>query len=302
LVAVGYVVGLDYENGSLSPFREFQRWKHHPAVKGVFEGGTCLSYGGRALTEGGLQSLPKLSFPGGALIGDCAGFLNVPKIKGTHTAMKSGILCAESIFAKFEQEGVLGGAGGEEKLPLEPTDYTDRFRSSWLWKELHEVRNFRPSFQKGLWAGLTLGGLDTFVLRGKVPYTLKHKHADNETLKPISQLKKIEYPKPDGKISFDLLTSVSRSNTNHEEDQPCHLRLKDPNVAVETNLKVYGGPEANYCPAGVYEFVDDGKGGKKLQINQSNCVHCKTCDIKDPTQNINWVPPEGGGGPIYSLM
>eukprot|EP01096_Ripella_sp_DP13-Kostka_P012484 TRINITY_DN523_c0_g1_i1.p1 TRINITY_DN523_c0_g1~~TRINITY_DN523_c0_g1_i1.p1 ORF type:complete len:632 (-),score=246.12 TRINITY_DN523_c0_g1_i1:73-1842(-) len=302
LVSTGYVVGLDYQNPYMSPYYEFQTWKTHPSIRSTFEGGECLTYGARTISEGGLQSLPKLTFPGGALIGDCAGFLNVPKIKGTHAAMKSAMLCADATFDALKDD-LTSGLVADDRKPREPKTYEKRFKGSWLHKELHEVRNFRPSFQYGMLFGLAFGALDTFLLRGRLPLTLKYNHHDHETLLPKEKATRIQYPKPDGKISFDLLTNLSRSNTYHEEDQPCHLKLKDRSVAVEHNLKIYDGPESRYCPAGVYEFVDDSATGqKKLQINQSNCIHCKTCDIKDPTQNINWVPPEGGGGPIYPAM
>ena len=291
-VAVGFVIALDYENPHLSPFDEMQRFKLHPAIRPTFEGGRRIAYGARALAEGGWQSIPKLVFPGGALIGDTAGFLNVPKIKGTHTAMKSGIICAEEIFAALTADAP----------PDVVESYPDALKKSWLWQELRTVRNIRPSFHRGLWAGIAYSAIDTYVLRGRAPWTFKHK-PDHAQLKPASACPRIEYPKPDGVISFDRLSSVFLSSTNHEEDQPIHLRLTNPEVAVATNLALYDGPEARYCPAGVYEFVDDSaNGGKRLQINAQNCVHCKTCDIKDPTQNINWTVPEGGGGPNYPNM
>ena len=291
-VAVGFVIALDYENPHLSPFDEMQRFKLHPAIRPTFEGGRRIAYGARALAEGGWQSIPKLVFPGGALIGDTAGFLNVPKIKGTHTAMKSGIICAEQIFAALMTDAP----------PDVVESYPQALKDSWLWQELRAVRNIRPSFHRGLWAGIAYSAIDTYVLRGRAPWTFKHK-PDHAQLKPASACPRIEYPKPDGVISFDKLSSVFLSSTNHEEDQPIHLRLTNPEVAVATNLALYDGPEARYCPAGVYEFVDDvANGGKRLQINAQNCVHCKTCDIKDPTQNINWTVPEGGGGPNYPNM
>jgi len=289
-VAVGFVIGLDYENPYLSPFDEFQRFKTHPAIRPIFEGGKRIAYGARALNEGGFQAIPKLTFPGGALIGCTAGFLNVPKIKGTHTAMKSGMTAAEAVFAALEQEGV-----------TEVTDYPARLRQSWLWGELYRVRNIRPGFHWGLWGGLAYAAIDTYVLRGRAPWTFRH-HPDNKSLKKAKDSKRIEYPKPDGKVSFDKLSSVYLSNTNHEENQPCHLTLKDPGIPISVNLPEYDAPEQRYCPAGVYEIVRDGGGAARLQINAQNCVHCKTCDIKDPTQNINWVVPEGGGGPNYPNM
>ncbi|MGE5441583.1 MAG: electron transfer flavoprotein-ubiquinone oxidoreductase [Bacteroidota bacterium] len=289
-VAVGFVVGLDYENPHLGPFDEMQRFKTHPAIRPTFEGGRRIAYGARALAEGGYQSLPRLVFPGGALIGDTAGFLNVPKIKGTHTAMKSAMVCAEAVFDALMSE----------QAPAVVEAYPEALKKTWLWDELYRVRNVRPSFHAGLWLGIAYSALDTYVLRGRAPWTFKN-HADHETLKPADACAKIEYPKPDGVITFDKLSSVFISNTNHEEDQPVHLTLKDPLVPVAVNLARYDGPEARYCPAGVYEFVED-DGAKRLQINAANCVHCKTCDIKDPTQNINWVVPEGGGGPNYPNM
>ncbi|HEV2673811.1 MAG TPA: electron transfer flavoprotein-ubiquinone oxidoreductase [Aliidongia sp.] len=288
-VAVGYVIGLDYQNPTLSPFEEFQRFKTHPAIRPFFEGGRRIAYGARALNEGGFQSVPKLSFPGGCLIGCTAGFLNVPKIKGTHTAMKSGMVAAEEVFAKFDGD--------------QSADYRPALEQTWLWSELHGVRNIRPSFQWGFWGGFVYSALDTVLFRGKAPWTLRHRHGDHEALKPKRDVVPKLYPKPDGKISFDRLSSVFISNTNHEENQPAHLKLKDPSVAIRINYDLYGSPEQYYCPAGVYEIVKDAAGANpKLQINAQNCVHCKTCDIKDPTQNINWTVPEGGGGPNYPNM
>ena len=288
-VAIGFVVGLDYPNPYLSPFEEFQRFKHHSAVKPVLEGGRRVVYGARALNEGGFQSIPKLTFPGGALVGDCAGFLNTPKIKGTHTCMKSGMLAAESVFRKFADD-----------TDSELTDYSESLKSSWVWDELYRARNIRPGFQKGLWVGFANAGLDTYIFRGRAPWTLHH-HEDHKSTKKASQCTPIEYPKPDGVISFDRNSSVYLSNTNHEENQPAHLTLKDHTVPIEINLKQYDAPEQRYCPAGVYEIVREEE-VPKLVINAQNCVHCKTCDIKDITQNINWVVPEGGGGPNYPNM
>jgi electron-transferring-flavoprotein dehydrogenase len=289
-VAVGFVIGLDYRNPYLSPFDEMQRFKTHPAIRPTFEGGRRIAYGARALSEGGIQSIPKLVFPGGALIGDTAGFLNVPKIKGTHTAMKSGMVCAEVIF----------DAVVEAPQPAVVEAYPERLKQTWLWDELNRVRNVRPSFHGGMWTGIVYSAIDTYLLRGRAPWTFKH-HADHESLKPASECKPIQYPKPDGVVSFDKLSSVFISNTNHEEDQPIHLTLKDATVPVAVNFARYAGPESRYCPAGVYEFIEE-NGAHRLQINAQNCVHCKTCDIKDPTQNINWVVPEGGGGPNYPNM
>ncbi len=289
MVSYGFVVGLDYQNPFLSPFDEMQRFKTHPAMRRHFEGGRRISYGARALSEGGLQSIPKLTFPGGALIGDSAGFLNVPKIKGTHTAMKSGMAAAEALA-----EALAGNR------PPEPSGYADKIMASWAWQELSEARNIRPAFSRfGLWGGLAYSAADAYVLRGRAPWTMHHRHADNETLVPATKGKPIAYPKPDGKLTFDRLSSVFLSNTNHEENQPVHLRLRDPARWLGVNWETYGSPESRYCPAGVYEAVGVEEGQPRLQINAQNCVHCKTCDIKDPTQNIDWEVPEGGGGPNY---
>ncbi len=290
-VAVGFVVGLDYSNPHLSPYEEFQRFKTHPEIRKFFEGGRRIAYGARALNEGGFQSVPKLSFPGGVLVGDTAGFLNVPKVKGTHMAMKSGIEAAEAIFAHLTAEGQTGH---------EVLGYPERLKQSWLWDELYQVRNIRPSFRWGLWGGIAYSAIDTFLLKGRAPWTLRH-HADHTQLKKASECAPIVYPKPDGKISFDRLSSVFISATNHSEEQPCHLRLKDASVPISTNLALYNAPETRYCPAGVYEIVED-PSGPRMQINAQNCLHCKTCDIKDPTQNIDWAVPEGSGGPNYPNM
>ena len=290
LVSVGFVVGLDYQNPYLSPYEEMQRFKTHPAIAPLFEGARRVSYGARALVEGGYQSIPKLSFPGGVLIGDTAGFLNVPKIKGNHTAMKSGMIAAESIVELFKTED---GFGSENSI------YPQQMEKSWVYKELKKVRNIRPGFHKGLWFGLLNAMYETITM-GLSPWTLKN-HADHTQLKPASDCSPIEYPKPDGVLTFDKLTSVSFSNTNHAEDQVVHLQLKDPSVPTDVNYTEYAGPSQRYCPAGVYEFVIDG-GEPKFQINSQNCVHCKTCDIKDPRQNINWVVPQGGDGPNYPNM
>ena len=289
-VAIGFVVGLDYQNPYLAPFEELQRFKTHPAIRGTFEGGRRICYGARALNEGGLQSIPKLVFPGGALIGCAAGFLNVPKIKGTHTAMKSGMLAAEAAFEALAQP---------EPPPVLDA-YPEAFRNSWAHDELFRARNIRPSFRFGLFGGLAYSGLDAYVLRGHAPWTMHH-HPDHTRLRPAREYQPIEYPKPDGKLSFDRLSSVYISNTNHDDDQPCHLRLVDPEVPIRLNLAEYDAPEQRYCPAGVYEIVQE-SGGPRLQINFQNCVHCKTCDIKDPAQNIRWVVPQGGDGPNYIGM
>ncbi len=285
-VAVGFVIGLDYRNPYLNPFEEFQRFKTHPSIRPTFEGGRRVAYGARALNEGGLQSIPRLDFPGGALIGCAAGFLNVPKIKGSHTAMKSGMVAAEVIFRRLQ---------GEERAAVESA-----IKESWIWEELRRVRNIRPSFRRGLLGGLACSAFDTYVLRGAAPWTFHH-HPDHEQLLRKDAARPIDYPKPDGKLTFDRLSSVYISNTNHEEDQPSHLRLRDPKKAIEVNYRLYDSPEQRYCPAGVYEIVE-GPEGPYLQINAPNCVHCKTCDIKDPEQNIDWVVPEGGGGPNYPNM
>jgi electron-transferring-flavoprotein dehydrogenase len=289
-VFVGLVVGLDYSNPWLSPFEEFQRFKNHPKVRPLFEGGRRIAYGARALNEGGFQSIPKLVFPGGALIGCTAGFMNVPKIKGSHTAMKTGMLAAEAAFE------ALGREGGELD------SYPAALKKSWVWSELKSVRNVRPNFHLGLYGGLVGSAIDTYLLRGHAPWTLHHT-PDYSKLMKASEAMPIDYPKPDGVVSFDRLSSVFLSATNHEENQPAHLKLKDPSVAIEVNVALYEAPEQRYCPAGVYEIVRDVDGlNPRLQINAQNCVHCKTCDIKDPTQNINWVVPEGGGGPNYPNM
>ncbi|MBI3284677.1 MAG: electron transfer flavoprotein-ubiquinone oxidoreductase [Burkholderiales bacterium] len=291
-VAVGYVVGLSYENPYLSPYEEFQRYKTHPEIRTFFEGAKRIAYGARAITAGGLQSLPKLTFPGGALIGCDAGFLNASRIKGSHAAIKTGMLAADAVFAAL----------GENRQHDEVTAYGTAFEQSWLHEELHKARNFKPWMSKGLYLGTLMVGIDQVVFGGKAPWTLHHPHADHECLRPASEFQPIAYPKPDGKLTFDRLSSVFISNTNHAEDQPIHLTLKDANIPVNVNLAKYAGPEARYCPAGVYEFVKTDEGGDRLQINAQNCVHCKTCDIKDPTQNIVWVTPEGGGGPNYPNM
>jgi electron-transferring-flavoprotein dehydrogenase len=290
LVAVGFVVGLGYSNPYLSPYEEFQRFKTHPAIRTFFEGGKRICYGARAIASGGLQSLPRLVFPGGALIGDEAGFLNASRIKGSHGAIKSAMLAADAAH-----EALAAGRAGDELAA-----YPQAFRSSWLYQELHRARNFKPWMSKGLYAGTLMFGIDQVLLRGKAPWTLHHKGADHEQTRPAAEFSPISYPKPDGVLTFDRLSSVFISNTNHSEDQPVHLTLKDPSKAIY-NLERYAGPEQRYCPAGVYEFVDlDAK--PRLQINAQNCVHCKTCDIKDPLQNIVWVAPEGGGGPNYTNM
>jgi len=291
-VAVGYVVGLAYSNPWLSPFDEFQRYKTHPAIRSFFEGGKRIAYGARAITAGGLNALPETVFPGGALVGCEAGFLNASRIKGSHSAIKTGALAAEAAF-----EAVTAGRSSD-RLDA----YPQKFRESWLYDELYRARNFKAAMSKGLYMGTMLVGIDQVVFRGKAPWTMHVKHADHECLRPASEFTPIEYPKPDGRLTFDRLSSVFISSTNHEENQPIHLTLKDASVPVNVNLSRFAGPEQRYCPAGVYEFVDNDDGSKRLQINSQNCVHCKTCDIKDPTQNIVWVTPEGGGGPNYAGM
>lgn len=288
LLAVGFVVGLDYSNPYLNPFNEFQRFKTHPAIREVFNKGRRIAYGARTLNEGGLQSIPTLVVPGGLITGCAAGFLNVPKIKGTHTAMKSGMLAAEAVMTAIDNK---------EKIA---SQYPVLLKKSWVWNELYRVRNIRPAFKKGLLTGLAYAGLDTYILRGRAPWTFKHK-PDHLALKKASDCQTIDYPAPDKTISFDILSSVYLSNTHHEENQPCHLTLKDAAVAISINLTDYASPESVYCPAAVYEILSE-NGVSRLQINAQNCLHCKTCDIKDPTQNIVWKTPEGGGGPNYSGM
>nr|WP_197736580.1 electron transfer flavoprotein-ubiquinone oxidoreductase [Microbulbifer sp. GL-2] len=291
-VVVGLITDLAYNNPHVSPFDEFQRYKHHPVIKQYLEGGERVAYGARAIVKGGLQSQPKMTFPGGLLIGDNAGTLNFAKIKGNHTAMKSGMIAAESVVE------ALGADRNSEEL----TDYATKYRDSWAWKELHMQRNFGPAQHKwGNIFGSAYAFVDINLFKGKLPWTLRDTKADHAQLKPAADCAKIDYPKPDGVLSFDKLSSVFISNTNHEEDQPCHLTLKDPEIPLNHNLPIYDEPAQRYCPAGVYEVVEDAN-GKRFQINAQNCVHCKTCDIKDPTQNIVWITPEGGGGPNYPNM
>ena len=292
-VSLGLIVDLSYSNPYISPFDEFQKFKHHPVIRNVISGGKRLSYGARALVKGGLNSLPEMSFPGGLLIGCDAGTLNAAKIKGSHTAMQSGILAADSISEVLYSED----------LPVKLTEFTSRFKKSSLYKELHASRNFTAGFHKfGFWLGSALGFIEQNIFFGRFPITFHDKSEDHRQLKPASECSPIEYPKPDGEISFDKLSSVFLSNTNHAEDQPCHLKLGDNLLPIEFNLPTYEEPAQRYCPAGVYEVVDGESGEKKFVINSQNCVHCKTCDIKDPSQNIQWVVPEGGGGPNYSAM
>jgi len=295
LVAVGFVVHLNYENPYLSPYDEFQRFKTHPAIRGTFEGGKRLGYGARAINEGGLQSVPKLAFPGGALIGCSAGFVNLPRIKGSHNAMKVGMLGAESAFAAV--------TAGRSHDTL--SDLDGAWRKSWVYEDLYKVRNVKPGLKWGMWLGSVHGGLHMWLndlgLGALVPWTLRHEKADNASLMPAAQAPRIDYPKYDGIVTFDKLSSVFVSNTNHEEDQPVHLKVADMNLQKTSEHDVYAGPSNRYCPAGVYEWVEETT-GPRFQINAQNCVHCKTCDVKDPNGNITWVPPEGGGGPNYEAM
>lgn len=292
LVALGLVVGLDYANPWLSPFEEFQRYKTHPEIKKILQGGKRISYGARSLTAGGLLSLPKMCFPGGVMVGCEAGVLNASRIKGSHSAIKTGALAAEAAF-----NALLAGRSHDEL-----SEYPQAFESSWLYAELNKSRNFKQWFKKGRTIGTLMTGIEQWLLKGKMPWTIHRTKADHECLQPASECKRIKYPKPDGVLTFDKLSSVFLSNTNHEENQPVHLTLKDDSVPVNINLAKFAGPEARFCPAGVYEFVKDENGNDKLQINAQNCIHCKTCDIKDPTQNIVWVSPQGGEGPVYNGM
>lgn len=293
-VAVGFVIGLDYQNSYLSPYAEMQRYKTHPAIRATLEGGKRIAYGARALNEGGLQSLPKLTFPGGVLVGDTAGFLNVPRLKGIHAAMKSGMLAAEAVAEVLSEEA-------SESSNAEAVNYTSLFRNSWLFSELNKVRNVRPAFKWGLLGGLVYGALEEYVFKGKAPWTLRHQRADYASLRPAQDCQKIDYPKPDGKLTFDRMSSVFLAGISHAENQPVHLRLHNPELAISVNYQKFASPETRYCPAGVYEIIEEA-GEPQLQINAQNCVHCKTCDIKDPEQNIDWVCPEGGSGPNYADM
>ena len=295
LVSIGFVVHLSYENPYLSPFDEFQRFKMHPEVAKYLQGGKRLSYGARAINEGGVQSVPKLTFPGGALIGCSAGFVNLPRIKGSHNAIKSGMLAAEAAFEAL----AAGKTGGDELIA-----YPVKVKASWIWKDLDKVRNVKPALGWGTLLGTLYGGFDMWMhdLGIRLPWTFHHKKADHECLRPASEFQPIQYPKPDGVISFDKLSSVFLSSTNHEEDQPVHLKLRDPSIPIAVNLPLYAEPAQRYCPAGVYEVVTADNGQPRFQINAQNCVHCKTCDIKDPAQNIDWAVPEGGGGPNYPNM
>jgi len=291
LVSVGFITGLDYPNPYLSPFEEMQRFKTHPKIRPLFDGAKRIAYGARALNEGGFQSVPALVFPGGALVGAAAGFMNVPRIKGSHTAMKSAMVCADALF----------DALNVEDSPALLRAYPDALRASWVWDELSKARNIRPAFRWGLWAGLAYAAFDTYIVRGRAPWTFGHVEDHKQFLR-ASKPRRIDYPKPDGVLTFDRLSSVYLANTAHDENQPCHLLLKDLDVPVNVNLTLYDGPEARYCPAGVYEFIDAPDGKTRLQMNPANCVHCKTCDILDPSRNIRWTPPEGGSGPNYANL
>jgi len=292
-VYLGFIIALNYSNPHLDPFAEFQRWKTHPKIRRYLDGAERISYGARAVNKGGLQALPKTCFPGGLLVGCDAGYLNGVKIKGAHTAMKTGMLAAESVFEAFEA----GDEGGSDLVA-----HGERVKNSWVYEELHKARNFEPSQHKfGTFFGAAFTFLDQNIMRGRMPFTMHNRVPDHEELKPAAECEKIDYPKPDGVITFDRLSSVYLSNTNHEEDQPVHLQLKDPSLPIEFNLPTYDCPSQRYCPAAVYEVVEE-EGSKVFRINAQNCVHCKTCDIKDPKQNIRWVTPEGGGGPNYSGM
>jgi len=291
LLALGLIIGLDYENPYFNPYEEFQRFKMHPSIFPLLEKSRRIGYGARTLIEGGYQSIPKLTFPGGVIVGDAAGFLNVPKIKGIHTAMKSAMIAAESIF-KLLQNGSSN----------ECTEYPNQLRRSWLWQELYEARNIRPAMRWGLWRGLAYSALDTYLFRGHAPWTLHHRIADNLMLKKASQCKKLDYPKHDNHVTFDLASSLYLANIEYEENQPYHLKLKDRKTAININLKEYAAPEQRYCPAGVYEIFHNDKNEPRLIIHGGNCIQCKACDIKDPTQNIIWTPSEGGSGPQYGMM
>jgi electron-transferring-flavoprotein dehydrogenase len=291
-VYVGYIIALNYSNPHMNPFKEFQRWKQHPKIRQYLEGGERISYGARAVNKGGMQSLPKVSFPGGVMAGCEAGYLNGAKIKGSHTAMKTGMLAAEGVFEALKSESPDDTVG----------NYEQRVKDSWVWKELYAARNFGPAQHKlGNFLGAAFIWIDQNIFRGKLPFTLRNTDADHDSLKLSANASPIEYPSPDGKVSFDLLSSVFLSSTNHEENQPIHLHLADASIPIDKNLPEFDEPAQRYCPAGVYEIVEEG-GEKRFQINSQNCVHCKTCDIKDPAQNITWVVPEGGGGPNYPGM
>jgi electron-transferring-flavoprotein dehydrogenase len=301
LVLIGMVVGLDYQNPHLSPYQEFQRWKHHPEVAKYLEGGRCISYGARALNEGGYHAIPKLTFPGGAILGCSAGFLNSVKIKGSHTAIKSGIVAAEAVHELLEKEN----ENSEENMVPQMSTFQEKMENSWVYDELKEVRNCHGCFEHGLLPGLIYAGASAFVLKGKEPWTFHNKKHDHEKTLPASQCEKIIYPKPDGKLSFDLLSNLTRSGTGHVDDQPVHLTIKPGHETTSSTLSypIYSGPEQLFCPAGVYGYTDpDDEGKRELTISAPNCLHCKTCDIKTPANYIKWVVPEGGGGPQYTDM
>lgn len=291
LLSIGFVIGLDYQNPYLNPYKEFQRFKTHPSIRPLLENSQRIAYGARTLIEGGFQSIPKLTFPGGLIIGDAAGFLNVAKIKGIHCAMKSAMVAADALFPALQKD------------QLECTEYPVQLKQSWLWDELYQVRNIRPAFKFGLLPALAYSAIDTYLFRGRAPWTFKHQHADHESLKKANQCQPIDYPKPDNKVTFDLPSSVFLANVSYDENQPYHLKLKDRiGVPITVNLKEYASPETRYCPAGVYEVLYNENNEPRLQINGGNCIHCKACDIKDPTQNIVWTPSEGGSGPTYGMM
>ncbi|XXG91289.1 electron transfer flavoprotein-ubiquinone oxidoreductase [Neisseria sp. Ec49-e6-T10] len=295
-IAVGFVVGLDYQNPYFSPFEEFQRFKTHPAIRHYFANGKRIEYGARVISEGGIQSLPKVSFAGGVLVGDSAGFLNMPRIKGIHTAIKSGMLAAESVYQALLTHPL------SENHNFEAVSFEENVNKSWLYRELFRARNIRPAFKWGFFVGTINAALEEYVFRGKGWWTIKHHGADNLSLIPAQKAQLIDYPKPDGVLTFDRLSSIYLSGVHHEENQPSHLQVDDEKAMISVNYKIYDSPETRYCPAGVYEIIKEENGEVKLQINASNCIHCKTCDIKDPEQNIHWVCPEGGGGPNYSNM
>jgi len=301
LVSVGFIVGLDYANPYLSPFAEMQRFKTHPKIKPLFKGGKRIAFGARALNEGGLQSIPKLNFPGGALIGAAAGFMDIPKIKGSHTAMKSAMICADAVSAALMRENHDQENHDQENYDQDLENYGKELKASWVWRDLSKARNIRPAFRMGLWAGLLYGAFDTYIARGRAPWTFKH-HIDHEQMERAGKPKSIDYPKADGVLTFDRPSSVNLANIGHDENQPCHLLIKNSDVPVNSNLVIYDSPETRYCPAGVFEFIKDSQDNQRLQINATNCLHCKTCDIKDPLQNIKWTPPEGANGPNYSNM
>jgi electron-transferring-flavoprotein dehydrogenase len=294
ILAIGFVTGLDYQNPYLNPYKEFQRFKTHPMIQPLLSNSKRIAYGARALNEGGLQAIPQLIVPGGLIIGCAAGFLNVPKIKGIHTAMKSGMIAAESVLPLLQSSSALS-------IKTECHDYPLQLKNSWIWEELTRARNIRPAMNWGLFPGLIYSAFDTYLLRGKAPWTL-HNHADYLQLKSAKNMHPIDYPKENNKTTYDLMSSVFMTHSFHDENQPCHLKLKDPYIPIDVNLKLFAGPEQRYCPAGVYEFINKDTPNPRLQINAANCIHCKACDIKDPTQNIVWTPPEGGSGPQYEMM